>query len=89
MLSCFRAKGVCKIPERNIAIRVDEDLFKKIKIRTLEKGMTLREYFIDLAKKDIRDSELDKMAGYNKEEVVEKADRIIQLMQEIKESQKN
>ena len=76
-----------KISDRNIAIRVDEELFKKIKIRILEQGVTLREYFVDLARKDIINSELDKVSKYTSEEIIEKADQVIALMKELKESQ--
>lgn len=76
-----------KISDRNIAIRVDEELFKKIKIRILEQGVTLREYFVDLARKDILNSELDKVSKYTSEEIIEKADQVIALMKELKESQ--
>lgn len=76
-----------KISDRNIAIRVDEELFKKIKIRILEQGVTLREYFVDLARKDIINSELDKVSKYTSEEIIGKADQVIALMKELKESQ--
>lgn len=76
------------ISEKNLAIRVDEEFVKKVKIRIAEKGMTLKEYFVDLVEQDIQNSELDKMTHYTRDEIIEKADQIIQLMKEIKESQK-
>lgn len=40
--------------ERNIAIRVDEELFKKIKVRLADNGMTLKDYIISLIEEDLK-----------------------------------
>lgn len=40
--------------ERNIAIRVDEELFKKIKVRLADNGMTLKDYIISLVEEDLK-----------------------------------
>lgn len=85
MIAC---KGVEKISERNLAIRVDDEFFKKVKIRLAEKNMTLKDYFIDLAERDIQSGKLDEFTSCSREELIKKADQVIQLMQEIKESQK-
>ncbi len=44
------------MPERNIAIRVDEELFKKIKKRLAENGMTLKDYIISLIEEDLKEN---------------------------------
>ena len=75
------------IPERNIAFKVDDDLFKEIKMRSLEKGMTLKGYFVSLAKADIANAGLDRVIE-NPNELIEKADRIIELLSYLKETQK-
>lgn len=76
------------ISERNLAIKVDDDFFKKVKIRLAEKNLTLKDYFIELVEKDIQNSQLDTLASSSPQDIIEKADKIIQLMQEIKEAQK-
>ena len=40
--------------ERNIAIRVDEELFKRIKSKLAENGMTLKNYITSLVEEDLR-----------------------------------
>lgn len=40
--------------ERNIAIRVDEELFKRIKSKLAENGMTLKNYITCLVEEDLR-----------------------------------
>lgn len=39
--------------EKTINFRVDEEFYKKIKIRTIEQGKTLKDYIIELIKKDL------------------------------------
>ena len=39
--------------ERNIGFKVDEELFKKIKIRIANRGKTLKEYLLELILKDL------------------------------------
>lgn len=41
--------------ERNIAIRVDEELFKKIKVRLADNGMTLKDYITSLVEEDLKE----------------------------------
>jgi len=41
------------VPERNIGIKVDEELYKRIKIRIAEEGKTLRAYVLELIAKDL------------------------------------
>lgn len=40
--------------ERNIAIRVDEDIFKKVKVRLADNGMTLKDYIVSLIEEDLQ-----------------------------------
>ena len=42
-----------KPKEKNIGIRVDEDFYKKIKIRIAEDGITLKEYILKLIEEDL------------------------------------
>ena len=44
------------MPEKSIAIRIDEKLFKKIKIRLADLDVTLKDYIIGLIQKDLSDS---------------------------------
>ena len=39
--------------DKGINIKVDEDLYKEIKFRTLELDKTLKDYILDLIKKDL------------------------------------
>ena len=39
--------------DKTICFRVDEDFYKKVKLRTVEKGMTLQAYMRDLIQKDL------------------------------------
>ena len=39
--------------EKAINFKVDEELYKKIKIKTIEEGKTLKDYVIELIKKDL------------------------------------
>ena len=39
--------------EKGINIKIDEDLYKEIKFRALELDKTLKDYIIDLIKKDL------------------------------------
>lgn len=43
--------------ERSIAIRVDEETFRKIKARATSLGITLKEYIVSLANEDIQKAE--------------------------------
>lgn len=40
--------------EKGINIKVDEELYKEIKFRVLELDKTLKDYIIDLVKKDLK-----------------------------------
>ena len=39
--------------EKGINIKIDEDLYKEIKCRALELDKTLKDYILDLIKKDL------------------------------------
>lgn len=39
--------------EKGINIKINEDLYKEIKYRTLELDKTIKDYIIDLIKKDL------------------------------------
>ncbi|WP_278245781.1 hypothetical protein [Lacrimispora indolis] len=39
--------------EKGINIKIDEELYKEVKFRALEQDKTLKDYIIDLIKKDL------------------------------------
>ena len=39
--------------ERNLCIRVDEEFYRKIKVRIAQEGKTLKEYLVELIEKDL------------------------------------
>ena len=41
------------MPDRNIGIKVDDVLYRQIKIRIAQEGKTLKEYVLELIKKDL------------------------------------
>jgi len=41
------------VPDRNIGIKVDDVLYRQIKIRIAQEGKTLKEYVLELIKKDL------------------------------------
>ncbi|MGO5027495.1 hypothetical protein [Candidatus Agathobaculum pullicola] len=45
------------MPERSIAIRVDEALYKRVKIRIAEIDITLKDYIVGLIQKDLDESD--------------------------------
>lgn len=76
------------MPDRNIAIRVDEELFKKIKKRLADNGMTMKDYIISLVKEDLKkDAELDlkavSVSADFTESDLEKAQQIIDFVRDV------
>ena len=58
MLQCCNiVLEVRTITEKTINFKVDENLYKKVKIRVVEKNMTLKDYIISLIKKDLEEKE--------------------------------
>ena len=45
-------RGGDKVSDRNIGFKVEEDFYKKIKIEIAQQGITLKEYIVNLIKKD-------------------------------------
>ena len=45
--------------EKTIAIRIDEGLHKKIKLKLAENGLTLKDYIIKLIEKDLNENSLN------------------------------
>lgn len=39
--------------EKNIGIKVDAELYKKIKVKIAQEGITLKEYILKLIQKDL------------------------------------
>ena len=44
-----------KVSDKTIAIRVNEEMFKKVKLRLAENGMTLKDYIIKLIEQDLQE----------------------------------
>lgn len=74
-----------KISDKTLAIRVDEDFYKKVRLRLAENGMTLKDYFISLVENDIKSVSTDKIEGYTREEILGKAEEITRLLKKIAE----
>lgn len=51
MLSCNR--GGDEVSDRNIGFKVDEEFYKQIKIKIATEGITLKDYIVNLIKKDL------------------------------------
>lgn len=49
--------GGDELPDRNLSIRVDEELFRKIKVKIAMDDKTLKEYLLDLILKDLETKE--------------------------------
>ncbi len=73
-----RTKGVSNIKERTIALQIDEDFHKEIKIRLAESGKTLKGYIIDLIKADL-------YSNKKSEDIPDKLDTVIEILQKIAE----
>lgn len=78
--------------ERTLAFRISADLQKRIKIRIAEKGMTLKDYIIELVENDLEQpvytiQELDR---YMKriDEYSQELDDVSKLVKSILEKQK-
>ena len=59
MLTCKYEKEVSILQEKTIAIRIDEGLHKKIKLKLAENGLTLKDYIIKLIEKDLNENSLN------------------------------
>lgn len=46
-----------KIPTKRITLDIPVPLHKKIRIRTFGMGITMKQYFLDLAEKELRENE--------------------------------
>ena len=75
-----------EISDKTLAIRVDEDFYKKVKLRLAEKGVTLKDYFIELVENDVKAPDKDDIEGYTRKEILEKADEITRLLKKIAET---
>ena len=49
--------GGDEVPHRNLSIRVEEELFREIKIKLAQEGKTLREYLLELIDRDLNGEE--------------------------------
>lgn len=76
--------------EKTIAIRVDEEMFKKVKIRLAENGMTLKDYIIKLIEQDLQEEtkkKVEKEMPIN-ENSIKEAQKILDFISGIMNSDK-
>lgn len=45
--------------EKTITLRLDDEIHRKIKVQAALKGLTLKQYIIDLASADIKQTEIE------------------------------
>lgn len=74
--------------EKTIAIRIDEEFHKKIKIRLAETGLTLKDYILGLIDKDLATSNpIDwkavPMNGSINEETVKEAQKVLDFVNDV------
>ncbi len=74
--------------EKTIAIRIDEDLHRKIKIRLAQTGMTLKDYIVQLICNDLSEAAQENISSAlmdNRIDVqsIEAAQRILDFMRSI------
>ncbi len=65
MIKCMQRKEVRKVAEKTIAIRVNEETFKKVKLRLAENGMTLKDYIIKLIEQDLQEVNHSQVSRHN------------------------
>lgn len=66
------------MPDKTLAIRIDEDLYKKIRIRLAEKGVTLKDYIISLINTDLSNQQTgtnDKLSEDFKQAIIDFAEQ--------------
>lgn len=86
----MQRKEVKKVSEKTIAIRVDEEMFKKVKIRLAENGMTLKDYIIKLIEQDLQEEtkkKVEKEMPIN-ENSIKEAQKILDFISGIMNSDK-
>ena len=71
-------RGVVDITEKTIAIRINEEFHKKIKIKLAENGLTLKDYIISLIEKDINSVPPKKV--FTKQDIIDNVDEIVKLL---------
>lgn len=61
------------MPEKTLAIRVDEALYRRVRVRLTQKGCTLKDYITSLILEDLEASETEspQKAPYRVEELIE------------------
>lgn len=63
--------------EKTIGLRVDEDFYKEVKLRTVEKGMTLQAYMRDLIQKDLN--------PVTEQDLIRRAEEMERLLEEMRQ----
>lgn len=68
------------INERTIAIRIDEELHKKVKIKLAETGMTLKDYISRLVENDLTGTPA--RTAITEQDIVANANKIAKILNE-------
>lgn len=74
--------------DKTLAVRIDEGLYKRIKIRLAETGLTLKDYVITLIETDLQQNEPFKtktvpMNEMVSEEAVKEAQKVLDFVHDI------
>lgn len=89
MHSCYNAHiGGEVMPDKTIAIRIDESVHRQIKIRLAEIGMTLKDYILTLVENDLKESAPLKMHPVSiddsvNEDTVKQAQKLIDFVNDV------
>lgn len=54
IMQLVNERVVINIPEKTITVRIPEDLHRAIKIKIAQKGVSLKDYLVDLVEKDLK-----------------------------------
>lgn len=76
------------MPDKTIAIRIDESVHRQIKIRLAEIGMTLKDYILTLVENDLKESAPLKMHPVSiddsvNEDTVKQAQKLIDFVNDV------
>lgn len=64
--------------ERTLAIRISEEMYKKIKLRLAETGLTLKDYMIQLIENEL--NRRDGAPVFDKKVIIDHAEEIATLL---------
>lgn len=64
-------------PEKTVAIRISEDLQRRIKFRLVEKGTTLKDYIVGLIEQDLNEG----TSGPSVQDLQARIDRAVRILE--------